>query len=178
MANRRSALPFVLAVATLAALTSACSQRIIPPPTPAPTPQAAPRAAPPVQQRPSGVDWRDVPITPGNWTWGLENGQSAARFAGGALVLRCDRAAAAIVLQRAGNAAGPEPMTVTTTAGTRTVSAAPLPGGGVGLALGVRDPLLDMMAFSRGRFAIEAPGLAPLYAPSWPEVSRVIEDCR
>jgi len=41
-----------------------------------------------------------------------------------------------------------------------------------------RDPLLDAMAFSKGRFAVEAPGAAPLYVPSWPEVTRVIEDCR
>jgi hypothetical protein len=41
-----------------------------------------------------------------------------------------------------------------------------------------RDPLLDAMAFSKGRFAIETPGLPTLYIPSWPEVTRVIEDCR
>jgi hypothetical protein len=34
------------------------------------------------------------------------------------------------------------------------------------------------MAFSRGRFAIETAGLPTLYVPSWPEVSRVVEDCR
>ena len=176
MANRRSALPFVLTAAALAATLSACSQRIVPPPAPTPSPRPTPAPAPP-PQRPASVDWRDVPITPGNWTTGTESGQSVARFAGGQLVLRCNRAAGTITLQRAGSASGPEPMTVTTSSGTRTLSAAPLPGGGVGLALNARDPLLDMMAFSRGRFAIEAPSLAPIYVPSWPEVSRVIEDC-
>ena len=39
------------------------------------------------------------------------------------------------------------------------------------------DPLLDAMAFSKGRFAIEL-DLMKLYLPSWPEVTRVIEDCR
>ena len=33
-------------------------------------------------------------------------------------------------------------------------------------------------AFSKGRFAIETPGLATLYVPSYPEITRVIEDCR
>jgi hypothetical protein len=40
------------------------------------------------------------------------------------------------------------------------------------------DPLLDAMAFSKGRFAVEIGGLPTLYAPSWAEVTRVIEDCR
>ncbi|MEJ5976555.1 hypothetical protein WG901_07910 [Novosphingobium sp. PS1R-30] len=170
--------PLALAAA-LAAVTSACSQRVVPPPTPAPSPRPSPAPAPlPQQQRPTSTDWRDMPITPGNWTAGTESGQPVARFAGGQFVLRCDRAAGTVTLQRAGAATGPEPMTVTTSSGFRTLSAAPLAAGGIGIALGVRDPLLDMMAFSRGRFAIEAPNLAPLYVPSWPEVSRVIEDCR
>ena len=41
-----------------------------------------------------------------------------------------------------------------------------------------RDPLLDAMAFSKGRFALEVAGLPTLYVPSYPEVTRVIEDCR
>jgi len=44
--------------------------------------------------------------------------------------------------------------------------------------LSARDPLLDAIAFSRGRFALEAAGLETLYLPAWPELSRVIEDCR
>lgn len=139
--------------------------------------------------RPATQGWQDAPITPGDWTWGMESGQSVARFAGGALVLRCDRSAGTITLQRSGqpaalrqaqDAAGAEPLTVTTTSGVRTLSATPLPGSApaVAVALSARDPLIDAMAFSRGRFAVEAPGLEPLYVPSWPEVSRVSEDCR
>ena len=41
-----------------------------------------------------------------------------------------------------------------------------------------RDPLLDAMAFSKGRFAVEVAGLPTLYVPSYPEVTRVVEDCR
>jgi hypothetical protein len=41
-----------------------------------------------------------------------------------------------------------------------------------------QDPLLDAMAFSKGRFAVESAGLATLYVPPYPEVTRVIEDCR
>jgi len=38
--------------------------------------------------------------------------------------------------------------------------------------------VLDQIAYSRGRFAIEIAGLEPLIVPAWPEVGRVIEDCR
>mgnify|MGYP006891167444 CR=1 FL=1 len=43
--------------------------------------------------------------------------------------------------------------------------------------LNATDPLLDAMALTKGRFAVEV-GAAKLYLPSWAEVSRVIEDCR
>jgi hypothetical protein len=110
----------------------------------------------------------------------MEAGQSVARFAGGALVLRCDRRSGTVVLQRAGAVPGPEPMTISTTSTVRTLAATPQPGSAPALVatLTARDPLLDAMIFSRGRFAVEAPGLAPLYVPSWPEVARVTEDCR
>lgn len=179
-ANRRSAPLTILALATLSAFIASCSDtRVIPPPTPVPTP--TPRPAPPPPPPPSrsaAQGWQDVPITPGNWTWGMEGGQSVARFAGATFVLRCDRAAGTITLQRGGGgAAGVEPLTVTTTAGVRTLSATPQ-SGALAVTLPARDPLLDAMAFSRGRFAIETPGMEPLYVPSWPEVSRVSEDCR
>lgn len=44
--------------------------------------------------------------------------------------------------------------------------------------LAAQDRLLDAMAFSRGRFAVETGGLPTLYLPAWAEVTRVIEDCR
>jgi hypothetical protein len=71
-------------------------------------------------------------------------------------------------------------MAVTTTSSTRPLISDPALGsaGQVTAAIKTRDPLLDAMAFSRGRFMIEVAGLPPLYLPSWPEVSRVIEDCR
>ncbi len=46
------------------------------------------------------------------------------------------------------------------------------------ITLNARDPLFDAMAISKGRFAVEVGGEATLYVPSWPEVTRVIEDCR
>ena len=40
------------------------------------------------------------------------------------------------------------------------------------------DPLLDAIAFSRGRFVIEQTGQPPLVLPPHAEIGRVIEDCR
>jgi hypothetical protein len=71
---------------------------------------------------------------------------------------------------------------ITTTTLSRPLQIAP--GSDSGLVgwvtawIAPRDPLLDAMAFSRGRFRVEVAKLPPLYLPSWPEVSRVIEDCR
>jgi hypothetical protein len=176
-ANRGTRIPLVLAAAASVAFVASCSERRVePPPAPAPTPRPLP--APPRPQ--PNVDWRDAPITPGDWRWSIEGGQSVARFAGGALVLRCDPGSRAISLQRAGTAPGPVPVTVLTTNGNRPLSATPLAGPPPVLSVNIaaRDTLLDAIAFSRGRFAVEMTGLPTLYVPSWPEISRVVEDCR
>lgn len=59
---------------------------------------------------------------------------------------------------------------------TATSSAAEPPAIEARLAAG--DRLLDAIALSKGRFAVEGPGTPTLYLPSWAEVTRVIEDCR
>lgn len=156
-------------------------------PPPAPVPPPPPKVAAPAQPaRPAlpplgpRADWRDAPITPGDWRWSMDGGQSVARFAGGQLVLRCDPARRTVTLVRRGVADGPVPMTITTSSLTRPLTGTPVPGTDPALAitLPASDPLLDALAFSRGRFALEAMGLPTLYVPAWSEVSRVIEDCR
>jgi len=124
-----------------------------------------------------------MPVTPGDWRWSMEAGQSVARYAGGLLVLRCDMAARTVTLSRpggGGSAAGAVPFTVLTSSTTRQLAATARPGPppDVAVSFSGSDRILDAMAFSRGRFAIETAGMPTLYVPSWPEVSRVIEDCR
>ena len=168
---------FALATA-LAGLVASCSGRMIP--APAPTQAPMPSHVPPPPPPPRVTNWRDMPITPGNWQWRLEGNRSVARFAGDALLLSCNRETGSITLIRPGEASGPVPMTIQTWTLSRTLSAAALPGPPpvIALSLQPRDGLLDAMAFSRGRFAVETAGLPTLYVPSWTEVSRVIEDCR
>lgn len=110
----------------------------------------------------------------------MTGGQSAATFANGLLQLRCDRASGTVILDRRGSAPGNVPVVITTVAATRALSGTGVgsPAPAIRISLPARDPLLDAMAFSRGRFALDTAGLPTLYVPSWPEVSRVIEDCR
>ena len=117
----------------------------------------------------------DAPLTPGDWTYA----GGLARFAEH-LVLRCDRAAGVVEIGRAGTAPAPAQMIVRSEFMERGIAAQPAESDPAWIFARVpaRDPLLDAMAFSKGRFAVEVPGSPTLYAPSYPEVTRVIEDCR
>jgi hypothetical protein len=105
-------------------------------------------------------------IAPGQWTHNVTPTGSEARY-GGYLIIRCDRAGRIVTILRPGLV--PQPLTIATSALGRTVQA----GG----RLQANDPLLDAIAFSRGRFLVTGGG-ATLAIPSWPEAARSIEDCR
>ena len=177
-ASLRSILQMSVTGAGLLVLAACQPREPVPLPT-QPTPIIRP--APPPRPVPA-ADWRDAAITPGTWTWAREGTQSVARFgispAATELAFAC--AAGQVTVSRAGTAPASVPLAIVTTNGSRTLNAGPVAGPPAMLAvpLAARDPLLDMIAFSRGRFAVVVPGLATLYVPSWPEISRVIEDCR
>lgn len=160
----------------LAALTSCTATT--PPPAPLPAPVIAPRPAPPppLPAAPA-VHWRDAPLTPGNWRWSREGALSVARFDGDLFAMACDPASRTVTLSRRGDMAGDVPMTIVTFHQTRPLSGLTRQGR-IAVALDGGDALLDAMALSRGRFAIETAGLPTLYLPSWSEVTRVVEDCR
>ncbi|MBX3595748.1 hypothetical protein [Sphingomonas sp.] len=145
------------------------------PPAPVPVPTYTP---PPVAPAPSPYagDWRDWPVTPGTWTYRADPRGSLAAFgvtgAVPVFTIRCDRALRQVQLQRVGVASGA--MTIRTSSTLRGLVAQP----GAGAVLAAGDTLLDAMGFSRGRFIVETPPLAPLVVPAWAEVSRVVEDCR
>lgn len=138
-----------------------------PPPAPArpiPTPQ------PPA---PSAEDWRDIPLTPGTWTYSPAAG-AVFGTAGAAplFTIRCDTATRRVLLARA-DAADAARMTIRTSFGERS-----FPEHGPNVAFAASDPFLDTIAFSRGRFSVETEGHALLVLPAWAEPARVIEDCR
>lgn len=158
------------AALTALAMVAAC---VPAPKAPPPAPRPAPTNAPPPRPAPPPANWQDAPQTPGDWRI---TAPGSATFADGLVTLRCNRQAGTVTLTRSGAAAAAS-LVVRTSDTARTLPATATTSG-LSADLPARDPLLDSIAFSKGRFAVEAPGTATLYVPSWTEVSRVIEDCR
>jgi hypothetical protein len=120
----------------------------------------------------------DVPATPGDWVYRMAGRESLAEFRGqgAAPLFSIACASPGQVRLAATGQASTNAMTIRTEELTRAINATPA-SGTVAATLPARDPLLAAMAFSKGRFAVESPGLATLYLPAWPEVTRVVEDC-
>ncbi len=159
----------------LAALALA---QVTPAPSPAPPSSPAPgTAAAPI------TNYQLAQPVAGAWSYSAIAGGSEARFTGTTgvvqLALRCARTTRRVTISKAAPAPAPS-LFVWTSGATRTLAA---PGfdaaaGRLNVQLAANDPLLDAMAFSRGRLAVGA-GTAPaLVVPSWPELDRVVEDCR
>jgi hypothetical protein len=180
---RSLAFPVAVALFALASCTAPA-----PPPRPA-APIPVPRPAPVPTPTPSlSADWRDWPLTPGDWVYRQDGRGSIALFgvAGqeAVLTLRCDRERQRLYFSRLGvpaaAAAASTVLTVRTSTTSRSLTA--MPTGGVApywaAELGVRDALADAMGYSRGRFVVTGAGGATLVVPAWPEILRVAEDCR
>ncbi|CAN5559628.1 hypothetical protein BH10PSE14_BH10PSE14_44300 [soil metagenome] len=154
------------------------------PAPPRPVPTYVPAPAPIPSATPVSEDWRDWPVTAGDWVYRQDARGSIAFYGmpGGdaALTLRCDRAAAQIFLSKRDAAGVAAPITIRTSTTLRTLAAQPTGGAQpyIAVSLSPRDSLLEAMAFSRGRFIVEQAGQTPLVVPSWAEFGRVVEDCR
>lgn len=110
---------------------------------------------------------KSLALATGQWTYVAAASGSEARY-GTHTAIRCDRATRTVTIYRSSLAN--TSLTISTSAVTRA-----LPVGGRLLA---NDPLLDAIAFSRGRFLISDGRGLVLAVPSWPEAARSIEDCR
>jgi hypothetical protein len=176
----------------LVPMAAACVPRgAMPEPVSAPAPMPAPQQQaprPPVSISPATppaptpstalAAWADAPLSPGRWVYQPARGTGSRALFGPpnapSFQVACT-AGRQLTLTRSGAAAGA--LTIRTTSTLRT-----LPGTrsaeGLGAQLTAGDPLLDAMAFSRGRFAVETAGMPALIVPAWPELARVVEDCR
>ena len=168
----------------LLCLASACA------PVPQSTPQ--PAAAPPAPvalpapnvPAPLAADWTDRPAAPGDWSYRGQPGGSLAAFGTAALgpqfTMRCERGR--ILLSHPGTlpAGKSATMTLRSTAGSarHPVSNASDGQPYVSASLSPRDAILDQLIFSRGRFLVQVEGAPDLVLPAWPEIARVVEDCR
>ena len=150
---------------------SACAQQT------APTPQDETVAEP--------EHWLDAPQTPGDWAYAREPGETFAYFGDRSqpeerhFMIRCDLGDRRVWLARKSQGTKGMMMRIRTETRDQVLTAEPVPMTGmVAVALAASDPLLDAMAITKGRFAVEVEAMEPLYIPAWAEVTRVIEDCR
>lgn len=122
-----------------------------------------------------------LPIA-GSWTYRPVAGGSEAIFANAGaqpqLTIRCTRSTRRVTLAKPATGAAPF-LFVWTSSNTRNVPASFQPASAQLVAdLTAIDGLLDSIAFSRGRFAVSASGSPVIVLPAWPELTRVVEDCR
>jgi hypothetical protein len=94
------------------------------------------------------------------------------------VTLRCDKARSRLFLSRASDVGGT--MMVRTSSTSKPLAVQPTGGKPAYAAseIGVSDAILDAMAFSRGRIALEIAGAQSIAIPVWSEIGRVVEDCR
>ena len=154
--------PVLLAVAGCAAVPTPAP----PPPRPAPV-AVAPTPAPlPTPTR----SWEERALDNGAWRYDAGNRAAAFVPTGSAnplLTVACSGGNIRLTSALAGA------VSLRTSAGTDQIR---FDGGSA--TLPNRDPRLDRIAFSRGRFALETPGGGALTLPVQSEIGRVIEDCR
>ncbi len=110
---------------------------------------------------------KQLPLASGQWSYFATAGGSMATY-GTHFSLRCDRTTRTVTISRPN--AAPAALSIATDTMSRT-----LPVGGRLLA---NDPLLDAIAFSRGRFLVSGGSGGTIAVPAWPEAARSIEDCR
>ena len=128
------------------------------------------------------VDFSTASPAPGRWSFIALPGASEATFtdsSGAArLVIRCNLPLRRVSISRVGSAPAAS-VGLWTSSAARTLPARFDPAARrVTVDMTAFDPLLDALAFSRGRFAVSLPGFAPLVVPTWPEPARAVEDCR
>jgi hypothetical protein len=180
----RTILYLFATAAMLASCAGAVPESALPP-LAAPQSKPIPKPLPPTPAQlvqPEG-HWTDWPITPGNWVYRKDDRGSIGYFGetgkNAVVTLRCDTSRGRIYLSREGTMLGPEIM-VRTSSTSKAVPAASAGGTPpyVASELSPVDPILDAMAYSRGRVSIEASGHSKIAIPAWAEISRIIEDCR
>ena len=162
---------------------AACVPQVAPPPAPpVATNEPAPQPPPTAVDTTLAIepDWLDKPASPG--AWNLLNSGSAQRLA-----FQQTGQAAPFALQCSGGitrvtADVPvgSTMIVATETATRTfaLNQADAETGRAFTELSTRDPFLDAIAFSRGRFAVAVTGQSNVYLPARPAITRFLEECR
>ena len=157
------------AAATLMLVVAGCAA-IPQPEAPPPAPRPVAPAPAPAPLPTSTAGWEDRAIDRGAWRYDAASRTAAFVPTGSAnplLTMACSGGGIRMTSALSGN------VSLRTSAGTDAIR---FDGGSANLP--TRDPRLDRIAFSRGRFALETPGGGALTLPVQSEIGRVIEDCR
>lgn len=173
---------FMLPLALPLLMLGACVPQVAPPSSgPAPAPTPAPTSKPQPQPQPTYDNWMDAPQTPGDWSYQNSGSTSEARFgetpSRPVFAMRCEKAVKIVSLIRIAQTSRKAEMQVLTETANRTFPTS-YSGDGVAAKIPANDRFLDAIAFSKGRFAVKVSGAYTVYIPAWPEVTRIIEDCR
>ena len=143
---------------------------------------ALPLSTPVSSQVPAQVDLDSAAPIVGNWSYQRVQGGSHAAFAapGGAqrLILRCTLSSRTVSIVRTGVPAAAPTLSIWTSSAVRSLPSRYDSTRSLTADVTAMDPLLDAMAFTRGRFATAGAGAPLLAVPSGPQVDRVVEDCR
>ena len=134
------------------------------------------------QQPPVVADLSYAMPIAGSWSYrATSDGSEATFYTGGSLAqvtLHCTRATRMISIAKAATAAAPF-LGIWTSSGSRSLPAGFTPATArLTATISAFDPLLDNLAFSRGRVGFAVAGTPTLVVPSWAEIGRVVEDCR
>jgi hypothetical protein len=118
----------------------------------------------------------------GSWTYAPASDGSEATFATAAgavqLSVHCTRAMRRVTIAKPATAPA-SAIDVWTSGATRSLPVAYNPGTARLTAdLSAYDSLLDALANSRGRIGLTVATQPSLVVPAWPELARVVEDCR
>ncbi len=157
------------AAATLMLVVAGCAA-IPQPEAPPPAPRPVAPAPAPAPLPTSTAGWEDLALDRGAWRYDAASRTAAYDPTGSAnplLTMACSGGGIRMTSALSGN------VSLRTSAGTDAIR---FDGGSANLP--TRDPRLDRIAFSRGRFALETPGGGALTLPVHSEIGRVIEDCR
>jgi hypothetical protein len=136
----------------------------------------------PVSAQVPAADFSYSPVTPGSWGYRAVAGGSEATFVDttgtARLAVACGRVTRLVTLSRI-SAAPASSLSLWTSSAARNLGATfDQRSGRVIAQVSANDPLLDAIAFSRGRFALTMPGFPALVLPADPELAHVFEDCR
>jgi hypothetical protein len=128
------------------------------------------------------VDYATATPLAGSWVYSFAADGSQASFVDASaqprVTIHCTRATRRISISKPAGAAAPS-LYVWTSSLARTLTAIFNPTAGrLTAEVAPFDPLLDGIAFSRGRIAIAVSATPAVVVPAWPEAARVIEDCR